>query len=150
MSGAPQAGLAAELYVSDLARSLRFYVDLLGFVVSYERPEEHFAAISLGSARIMLEQLRATTPASPEQIARGEWRPAALEHPFGRGVNLEVPCADVALVASRLAAAGWTALVNLHEKSYRAGERSVRVRQFVVADPDGYLIRPSQRLDESA
>ena len=83
-------------------------------------------------------------------IARGEWRPAALEHPFGRGVNLEVPCADVALVASRLAAAGWTALVNLHEKSYRAGERSVRVRQFVVADPDGYLIRPSQRLDESA
>ena len=84
MRVAPHVGLAAELYVSDLARSLRFYVDLLGFVVSYERPEERFAAISLGSARIMLEQLRATTPAAAEEIARGEWRPAALEHPFGR------------------------------------------------------------------
>ena len=146
MSSAPQAGLAAEFYVSELTCSLRFYVDLLGFVVAYERPEERFAAISLGAARIMLEQLRATTSASPEQIARGEWRPAALERPFGRGVNLEVPCADVAAVAQRLAAAGWPALVDLHEKSYRAGDRSVRVRQLVVADPDGYLIRPSQRL----
>lgn len=150
MSCANHAGLAAELYVSELARSLRFYVDLLGFVVSYERREEHFAAISLGAARIMLEQLRATTSASPEQIARGEWRPAALERPFGRGVNLEVPCADVAAVARRLAAAGWPALVDLHEKSYRVGDGSVRVRQLVVADPDGYLIRPSQRLEQGA
>jgi catechol 2,3-dioxygenase-like lactoylglutathione lyase family enzyme len=150
VSSAAHAGLAAELYVSELARSLRFYVDLLGFVVSYERPEQRFAAISLGAARIMLEQLRATASASPEQIARGEWRPAALERPFGRGINLEIPCADVAAVAQRLAAAGWPALVDLHEKSYRAGNGSVRVRQLVVADPDGYLIRPSQRLEESA
>ena len=148
MSSAPQAGLAAELYVSDLTRSLRFYVDLLGFVVSYERPEDRFAAISLSSARILLEQLRATTSASPEQIARGEWRPAALERPFGRGVNLELPCADVAAVAQRLAAAGWPVLVDLHEKSYRVGDGSGRVRQLVVADPDGYLIRPSQRLEQ--
>jgi catechol 2,3-dioxygenase-like lactoylglutathione lyase family enzyme len=147
---APQVGLAAELYVSDLARSLRFYVDLLGFVVSYERPEERFAAISLGPSRILLEELRATGAASPEQIARGEWRPAALERPFGRGINLEVPCADVATVAQRLAASRWPALVDLHEKSYRVGDGSVRVRQLVVADPDGYLIRPSQRLEEPA
>ncbi len=147
MSSTAHAGLAAEFYVSDLTRSLRFYVDLLGFVVAYERPEERFAAISLGAARIMLEQLRATTSASPEQIARGEWRPAALERPFGRGLNLEVPCADVAAVAQRIGAAGWPALVDLHEKSYRVGDGSVRVRQLVVADPDGYLIRPSQRLE---
>ena len=148
VSSAAHAGLAAEFYVSDLTRSVRFYVDLLGFVVAYERPEDCFAAISLGSARIMLEQLRSTASASREQIARGEWRPAELEHPFGRGVNLEIPCADVAAVAQRLAAAGWPALVDLHEKSYRVGDGSVRVRQLVVADPDGYLIRPSQRLEQ--
>ncbi len=148
MTVAQHVGLVPELYVSDLARSLRFYLDLLGFEVAYERPEHRFAALSLGSARIMLEQLRATTPATSAEIARGEWRTAALEHPYGRGINLEVPCADVASVAQRLQAAGHPLLVGLHEKSYRVGENNVRVRQLVVADPDGYLIRPSQRLAE--
>jgi len=148
VSLAQHAGLVPELYVSDLARSLRFYIDLLGFAVAYERPEHRFAALSLGAARIMLEQLRATTPATSAEIAQGEWRTATLERPFGRGINLEVACDDVAAIAVRLAAAAYPALVELHEKSYRVGENDVHVRQLVVADPDGYLIRPSQRLAE--
>lgn len=150
MSAARRVGLAAELYVTDLARSLTFYVDLLGFTVDYERPEDRFAAISLDTARILLEQLGATRAATREEIAGGEWRTAPLEHPYGRGVNLELPCSDVARVAERLRAAAHPVLVELHEKSYRVGDGSVRVRQLVVADPDGYLMRPSQRLTEKA
>jgi catechol 2,3-dioxygenase-like lactoylglutathione lyase family enzyme len=35
--------IVPELDVADLARSLSFYVDVLGFGVRIERPEEQFA-----------------------------------------------------------------------------------------------------------
>jgi catechol 2,3-dioxygenase-like lactoylglutathione lyase family enzyme len=35
--------LVPELDVADLARALRFYTELCGFRVDYERPEEGFA-----------------------------------------------------------------------------------------------------------
>jgi catechol 2,3-dioxygenase-like lactoylglutathione lyase family enzyme len=45
-----------ELDVADLARSLSFYVDALGFSVRFERPEERFAYLTRGSVHLMLEQ----------------------------------------------------------------------------------------------
>src|SRR3990172_1614676 len=89
------AALVPELYVSALARSLHFYLDLIGFVAEYDRPEERFASIALGSARIMLEEVPSLEAATPDEFARGEWRTAELRHPFGRGVNLEVAVPDV-------------------------------------------------------
>jgi catechol 2,3-dioxygenase-like lactoylglutathione lyase family enzyme len=140
------AALVPELYVTELARSLRFYVDGVGFTVDYARPEDRFASLALGSARLMLEQAPAAAAASPEAFARGEWRTADLEHPYGRGVNLEIAVPDVTRVSARLAAAGHPVLIDAHERSYRVDDGEVRVRQLLVADPDGYLIRPSQRL----
>ncbi|MBV9909523.1 MAG: hypothetical protein JOY52_18395 [Hyphomicrobiales bacterium] len=40
-----------ELDVADLARSLSFYVDALGFSVRFERPEERFAYLTRGVLR---------------------------------------------------------------------------------------------------
>lgn len=37
------AKLVPELYRSDFEHSLRFYVELLGFRILYDRPEEKFA-----------------------------------------------------------------------------------------------------------
>jgi catechol 2,3-dioxygenase-like lactoylglutathione lyase family enzyme len=39
--------LAPELSVSDIAASHRFYCDVLGFTVRYERPEEGFVYLVL-------------------------------------------------------------------------------------------------------
>jgi len=143
------AALVPELYVSSLARSLHFYLDLIGFVVEYDRPEERFASIALGSARIMLEEAPALETATPDEFARGQWRTAELRHPFGRGVNLEVVAPDVAQVAARLCAAGYPLLLDVHDRGYRVGAEILTVRQMFVADPDGYLIRPSQLLDRA-
>lgn len=143
------AALVPELYVSDLARSLHFYIDLIGFVLEYERPEEHFASIALGAARIMLEETPSLGPATPDEFARGEWRTAELRHPFGRGVNLEVAVPDVARVSARLSAAGYPWLLDTYEKCYRVARETLTVRQMLVADPDGYLVRPSQLLGRS-
>ena len=35
--------LVPELYVSNLSQSLAFYVDLLGFRIDYQRPEEVYS-----------------------------------------------------------------------------------------------------------
>ena len=146
----PGPTLVPELYVSDLSRSLHFYVELLGFAVDYARPEERFASLSLGGARLMLEETRSLEPASPRELAGGEFRTAELRTPFGRGINLELRVPDVAALSRRLSAAHYPVLLDTYEKSYRVGERMLAVRQLLVADPDGYLIRPSQVLEPRA
>lgn len=138
--------LVPELSVSDLSASLAFYVGLLGFRLEYERPEERFAAVSLDGAHLMLEEAPSLRRATPEEFAQGQWRTADLERPFGRGLNLESEVRDVRAIESRLAAEGYPILLGLHEKSYRVGAEHRAVRQLLVADPDGYLVRPSQLL----
>jgi catechol 2,3-dioxygenase-like lactoylglutathione lyase family enzyme len=141
-----KAALVPELYVSDLVASLAFYAGVLGFEVEYERPEEAFAALRLGAAQLMLEQAPGLRQATPEEFSKGQWRTADLRPPFGRGVNLQIEVEDIDVVADRLRAAGHPLLLDPHERVYRAGDGEVRVRRLLVADPDGYLLRPSQRL----
>lgn len=77
--------LIPELDVCDLDASLRFYVDLIGFELDYQRPEERFAMLSFEGARLMLQE--ATGPGR-------RFRTAPLERPFGRGVNFQIQCSD--------------------------------------------------------
>lgn len=128
--------LVPELLVSDLDASLRFWRDICGFAVLYDRPEEGFACIERDGARIMLDRRGATR----------DWVAAPLEHPFGRGMNLEIAVVAVQPLLAACAAAGWPLFLAAEEKSYRVGDTAVRVRQFIVQDPDGYLVRFSQRL----
>jgi catechol 2,3-dioxygenase-like lactoylglutathione lyase family enzyme len=128
--------LVPELGVTDLAASQRFWRDICGFTVLYDRPEDGFACLERDGARIMLDQLGRTR----------DWVAAALERPFGRGMNLEIAVASVQPVLDALAAAAWPLFLAPEQKSYRVGDGAVRVRQFIVQDPDGYLVRFSERL----
>lgn len=131
------AALVPELYVSDLTRSLAFYCDLAGFEIRYERREEAFAYIALGQAELMLE----------EPIGR-TWLTGPLETPFGRGINLQITVPDVERLYAVFCEAGATIVNVLEEKSYKRPDDTVSVRQFVVADPDGYLLRFAQIISE--
>lgn len=51
-----EAALVPELIVSDIEASTRFYVDVLGFGVRYERVEERFVYLEREGAELMLEQ----------------------------------------------------------------------------------------------
>jgi catechol 2,3-dioxygenase-like lactoylglutathione lyase family enzyme len=121
-----------ELDVTDLSASLGFYAGVLGFAVLYERPEERFAMIDLDGARLMLEEA-----AGPGR----RFATAPLERPFGRGVNLQIEVRDARALHQRLAAAGHHPLVPLEERWYRTDGRERGNLQFVIADPDGYLLR---------
>ncbi|MCP5056251.1 MAG: VOC family protein [bacterium] len=136
--------LVPELAVSDLTKSMAFYSGLLGFRIEYDRPEEKFVALSLGRAHLMLEEAASKKRATAEEFQAGQWRTADLDQPFGRGLNLEIEVEDLAPIVSRLAAQSYSLLLERHERSYRVGKTARVVRQLLVADPDGYLIRLSQ------
>lgn len=132
------SALIPELVVSDIAVSLDFWNGVLGFRTAYDRPEAGFAFLHLGDAQVML--------AAREGMAR--WTPAELTHPFGRGMNLQITTTDLEEPLMRLRERKWPLHVDLEEMWYRAGDVETGVRQFAVADPDGYLVRLSQPLGQ--
>ncbi|KCZ84545.1 glyoxalase/bleomycin resistance protein/dioxygenase superfamily protein 14 [Hyphomonas adhaerens MHS-3] len=129
------AALVPELYVSDLARSLDFYCGALGFSVVYQRPEERFAYLERAGAELMLE----------EPVGR-TWLAGPLEAPYGRGVNFQIEVEDAAALRDAALAAGAPLVLDLEEKTYLRDDEPIRVRQCVVQDPDGYLLRFSELL----
>ena len=133
------AALVPELDVSDLEVSLAFYVGVLGFTVRYSRPEEQFAYLEREGAELMLEG--ASGPGR-------RFRTAPLEPPYGRGMNLQIRCSDIAALYVCVEAASAEVIVPVETRWYRAGDVERGNRQFVVADPDGYLLRFFEDLGE--
>jgi catechol 2,3-dioxygenase-like lactoylglutathione lyase family enzyme len=126
----PFAKLVPELVCSDLERSLRFYTDVLGFSVLYARPEERFAYLDRDGAQLMIEQ-----PTERAFVA-GE-----LAYPYGRGINLQIEVSDVDALYARVTADGSVVYLQVEDRWYRRDRVLLGNRQFVVQDPDGYLLR---------
>ena len=97
----------------------------------YDRPDDGFAYITSGTAHIMLEQ----------RGAGRNWIPAALEHPSGRGINFQITVASIPPLEHALRAASWPLFMEPETKWYRTGVTEAGVAQFLVQDPDGYVIR---------
>lgn len=129
--------LVPELYVSDIDRSRRFYTGVLGFAVLYDRPEEGFAYLVREGAALMLDQ-----PADPGRT----WLAGPLEHPYGRGINFQIEVADVDALHTVVLAVRAPIERPLEERWYRRDSVLLGQRQFVVQDPDGYLLRFCQDL----
>ncbi|MGV2127603.1 bleomycin resistance protein [Agrobacterium vitis] len=132
--------LVPEFAVTDWHESRDFYTRLLGFSVRYERPEEGFSYLELGGAQLMIDQIG---------LGRTfEIDDAPLTRPFGRGLNVQIRVDNVQTILDRLEAATIALYVPLEDKWYRTGNMEGGNRQFVVADPDGYLLRFYQDLGE--
>lgn len=129
-----RARMVAELMVKDLARSRQFWIDLCGFEVVYQREEEGFVFLDRGGAQFMLEEVRGDDG----------WITAPLEAPLGRGVNFEIKVESVDVLHKRLVDAGWPLYRQMQERWYRSDDVEIGVRQFLVQDLDGYLLRFSE------
>jgi catechol 2,3-dioxygenase-like lactoylglutathione lyase family enzyme len=131
-----RARLVPELLVAEIGASLRFWCELCGFRVVYDRMEEGFAYIDRDGAQVMLEE-----------AGRGRnWVTASLDLPLGRGINFEIQVETIAPILAALEQAAWPLFMEPEEKWYRTGDAAAGVRQFLVQDPDGYLLRFSQPL----
>ena len=122
--------LVPELYVSNLETSLVFYIDVLGFEVAYDRPEEKFAYLHRDGAELMLEQ-----------VDEKSWLTGELVPPFGRGGNFQILVAMIAALYEACLQTTAAIKVPLERRAYDTGDQTIIQTQFVVQDPDGYLIR---------
>ena len=121
--------LIPELSVTDINKTREFYVDILGFKICYERPEDKFIFVEKDGNQIMLEQIN------------GNWNVGKMEYPFGRGINFEMTISDVDAVYERIEKAGIKLFRKMEVKDYECGDEIVHQKQFLIQDPDGYLLR---------
>ena len=124
-----QPPLIPEFKVLDIERSARFYTEVLGFRVVYDRPEDGFAYIERDGAEMMLEQADGLADVA-----------ALLEPPLGRGMHLQIEVSAIAPLYARCQEAG-AVHRELYEKWYRAYDVLLGNHQFWVSDPDAYLLR---------
>jgi catechol 2,3-dioxygenase-like lactoylglutathione lyase family enzyme len=129
--------ITPELKVSDFAESLSFYTALAGFTVLYTRPENDFAMLTINGAHLMIEGITGKTRT---------WATAELQKPFGRGMNLQIKVDDVNGLYNKFVAANWPIHLGMEEKWYRMNDTAIGHKQFLVQDPDGYLLRFFQDL----
>jgi catechol 2,3-dioxygenase-like lactoylglutathione lyase family enzyme len=140
MTGHPPkrwAHLIPELIVLDYEKTLAFWRDLLGFVVQFDRPAERLAMLEHpDGAQVMFFE------------RDGGWETGPFERPLGRGVIIQVFVQDVDAVAGRVKAAGLEFFVETFEKWRDWGDRFGGQREFLMLDPDGYLVKVAQHLGE--
>jgi len=128
--------LIPELSVKDIKTSLRFYKETLGFKTEYSRPHDKFHFISIEGAQLMIEE------------TNNHWWTGKLEHPFGRGMNLQIEVSDVSAIIERLDQANITLFRPLKESWYSGEDVEYGQLEFLVQDPDGYLLRFIQDIGE--
>ena len=124
--------LTPELYCSDIKTSLNFYTQILGFKIQYQRKEEGFAMLERQGARIMLDEINES---------KRTWITAPLERPFGRGLNLQIITSHVDKLYQRIQQANIEIFLSIEEEWYQASESKIGHRQFIILDPDGYMLR---------
>jgi catechol 2,3-dioxygenase-like lactoylglutathione lyase family enzyme len=130
--------LVPELSITDFEKSLDFYTRVLGFSVLYKREEEGFAYLVLGDAQLMIDQ-----------IGKGRtWEAGAFEKPLGRGVNFQIEVPSIEPLLRNLEQEGIKLFLEVEEKWYRQDGVETGNKQFLVQDPDGYLLRFTEDLGE--
>ncbi len=126
--------LLPELSVTDLQKSLDFYIRVLGFKLEYDRPEDQFAFLSINGAQLMLEQVN------------GHWATGELKPPFGRGVNFQIEVESIHEMLANLQAEKISLFREPNEVWRKTGNEENGEIEFLVQDPDGYLLRFCQWL----
>ena len=126
-----------ELSVTNLKNSLEFY-KTIGFKIEYERPENNFVFLSLGEIQFMLQEI------SEED----KWTIAPLSYPFGNGINFQLEVQNVEKIYKHLRQHNYKIAYEIEENWYRQDDKLLGNKEFLVQDPDGYLLRFSEDLGE--
>ena len=132
--------LIPELRVFNLEKSKKFYTEILGFKIEYERFD--FAMIVLGDCQIMLQQL--TLPS-----CEGSWNVTEdMKYPLGRGINFQIILSDISKVYNSLKKNNVKIFIDLLISDYQENDINNHVLEFLVQDPDGYLLRFQQDIKD--
>jgi len=131
------ANMVTELHVADLAASLAFWTDIIGFGIAFRRDAENFAYLEHPEGQqIMLCQ------------RHGRFETGSMQPPLGQGAMFQLYFRDSAAVLARLAARNWPIYLGPREVWRRTGDRETGQREVFVQDPDGYLLMLAHSIGE--
>lgn len=80
-----------------------------------------------------------------EQIS-DVWKTGEIKYPFGRGINFQILVDDIEVLISSLRKYRYPLMIEPEEHWYRKDSLLVGLREFLVMDPDGYVLRFSQNI----
>lgn len=120
--------LIPELSVSNIEKSVEFYKKI-GFKVIYERLENKFCFLELEHNQLMIEEIN------------DNWNTAILEYPFGRGINISMSVLDIEKMYNNLKDKNIEIFKELECHTYKVNEVIYNDKEFLIQDPDGYLLR---------
>ena len=126
-----------ELSVTNLENSLKFY-KTAGFKLEYDRPENKFAFISLGEIQFMLQEI----------AENDKWDIAPLVYPFGNGLNFQLEVDNLDEIYNNFKNSDYKISFDVEENCYRQDNKLLSNKEFLIQDPDGYLLRFSEDLGE--
>ena len=126
-----------ELSVTNLENSLNFY-KTAGFKVEYDRLENKFAFISLGEIQFMLQEI----------AKNNKWDIAPLTYPFGNGINFQLEVENLDAIYNNFKNSNYKITFDIEENWYRQDNKLLGNKEFLIQDPDGYLLRFSEDLGE--
>ena len=120
--------LIPELSVSNIENSKKFYKNI-GFKVIYERKEDKFCFIQLEENQIMIEEIN------------GNWNVGELTYPYGNGINISMSVKDVQKLYNALKNKNIKFFIDLKISEYKVNDKVYQDKEFLIQDPDGYLLR---------
>ena len=129
--------LVPELWCSDFEKSLGFYTRKLGFEIAQQRGDDPHAYLSCQGSQIMLAWWEFDGSWEP-------WYPKPMEKPFGRGINFQFMVEGINDLHERVVESGIKPFMELHTATIWKTDRMDERAQFMVLDPDGYILRFSE------
>lgn len=120
--------LIPELTVTNIEKSKEFYQNI-GFKIMYERKENKFCFLQLEDNQIMIEE------------QNDNWNVGEMEYPFGRGINISMSISDVEKLYEELKNKSIKMFLDLEIHEYKVNDEIYKDKEFLIQDPDGYLLR---------
>ena len=120
--------LVPELSVSNIENSKNFYLSI-GFEILYERKEDKFCFLQLEQNQIMIEQIN------------NNWNTGILEYPFGRGINISMTLEDIDSYYKKIKEKNIQLFQEIKINKYQVDKVLYEDKEFLIQDPDGYLLR---------
>ena len=130
--------MVPEFDVFNLEESLHFYTSLIGFNIVYKRKEDKFAFLQLEDVQLMLQEINEEG---------NKWGTGKLEYPLGVGINFQIDVTNIDEIYGNLRKANYKIFVEMEEHWYRKDEILMGCREFLVQDPNGYVLRFSQDIE---
>ncbi len=121
--------LIPEISVKNIEKSKEFYISILGFKLEYERVLDKFIFLSFGEAQLMIEEIN------------GYWSVGERSYPFGNGVNFQIYTENIDDIYKVCKEKNLIFFRELMINEYKVNNQIVTEKEFLIQDPDGYLIR---------